>query len=227
MPDELPDVLLSPDVAVLERAVRERPDVAAAVLDQMHYGQLHPAAPHDDQVRARNGAAEPRDGPTRGQGEPGDGRPAHDGGRTGWVVIAADGRRGDAGRGDAIVGTRAAGPGRTSARGHRGGRAGVDALTALVASLLARLHGLTADAVCPGGWPWAVSLLGVAVGLLPAAGAAAVALWRRRIGSRYGPAESAVLAGTGLLACGVCRCWCSSPRAGSSPRRRAAVPFRG
>jgi membrane protein len=38
-PDELPPVLLSPDVAVLERAVRERPDVAAAVLDQMHYGQ--------------------------------------------------------------------------------------------------------------------------------------------------------------------------------------------
>ena len=44
---------------------------------------------------------------------------------------------------------------------------------------------------------------GCGVGLLPAAGAAAVALWRRRIGSRYGPAESAVLAGTGLLACGV------------------------
>ena len=43
----------------------------------------------------------------------------------------------------------------------------------------------------------------MAVGLLPAAGAAAVALWRRRIGSRYGPAGSAVLAGTGLLACGV------------------------
>ena len=62
---------------------------------------------------------------------------------------------------------------------------------------------MTADAVCPGGWPWAVSLLGVAVGLLPAAGAAAVALWRRRIGSRYGPAESVVLAGAGLLACGV------------------------
>ena len=79
----------------------------------------------------------------------------------------------------------------------------MDALTALVASLIAKLHGLTADGVCPGGWPWAVSLLGVAVGLLPAAGAAAVTLRRRRIGSRYGPAESAVLAGTGLLACGV------------------------
>jgi hypothetical protein len=75
---ELPDVLLSPDVAVLERAVRERPDVAAAVLDQMRYGQRHLAAPHDDQRGARNGAAEPRDGqPPPDQG---DGRPAHDGG---------------------------------------------------------------------------------------------------------------------------------------------------
>ena len=62
-PDELPDILLSPDVAVLERAVRERPDVAAAVLDQMHYGQVHPTAPHP----AHNGAVEPAD-------EHGDGR---------------------------------------------------------------------------------------------------------------------------------------------------------
>ncbi len=117
VPDELPDVLLSPDVAVLERAVRERPDVAAAVLDQMRYGQLRPAAPHDDEVRARNGAGEPRDG--HAQQEPGDGSgdgtvPPTTGARTGWVVIAADGRRrGDARRGDAIVGTRAR-PGRTS-----------------------------------------------------------------------------------------------------------------
>ncbi|MDT0351276.1 serine/threonine-protein kinase [Pseudonocardia charpentierae] len=79
----------------------------------------------------------------------------------------------------------------------------MEALTALVAGLLAELHLLTADAVCPGGWPWAVSLMGVAVGLLPAAGTAAVAIWRRRIGSRYGPAESVVLVGVGVLACGV------------------------
>lgn len=83
VPDEVPDVLLSPDVAVLERAVRERPDVAAAVLDQMRYGQRSAVAPHDDQAGARNGAAEPRDGqePDDPAGrEPGDGRPAHDGG---------------------------------------------------------------------------------------------------------------------------------------------------
>ena len=37
-PEHVPNVLLAPDVAVLERAVRERPDVAAAVLAQLHYG---------------------------------------------------------------------------------------------------------------------------------------------------------------------------------------------
>ncbi len=36
-PEAVPGVLLTPDVAVLERAVRERPDVAAAVLEQMRY----------------------------------------------------------------------------------------------------------------------------------------------------------------------------------------------
>jgi membrane protein len=44
VPGHIPDVLLAPDVAVLERAVRERPDVAAAVLEQMHYGVVDPKA---------------------------------------------------------------------------------------------------------------------------------------------------------------------------------------
>ena len=79
----------------------------------------------------------------------------------------------------------------------------MEALTALVARLLARLQGVTADAVCPGEWPWAVTLLGVGVGLLPAAGAAAVALWRRRIGSGYGPVAKVVLVGTGVLTAGL------------------------
>jgi predicted Ser/Thr protein kinase len=79
----------------------------------------------------------------------------------------------------------------------------VETLTALVAGFVGRLHGLTTDAVCPGGWPWAVSLLGVGVGLLPVAGAVAVALWRRRIGSRYGFGRSLLLVGTGLLAAGL------------------------
>jgi eukaryotic-like serine/threonine-protein kinase len=80
---------------------------------------------------------------------------------------------------------------------------GVDALTALVAGLVASLRsGLAAD-VCPGGWPWAVSVLGVGVGLLPAAGALGVALFRRRIGSRYGAGESVLLALTGVVSAGL------------------------
>ena len=38
--EALPEVLLAPDVALLERAVRQRPDVAAAILTQMHYGPV-------------------------------------------------------------------------------------------------------------------------------------------------------------------------------------------
>ncbi|WP_233159828.1 serine/threonine-protein kinase [Pseudonocardia sp. MH-G8] len=79
----------------------------------------------------------------------------------------------------------------------------MDALTALVAGLVASLRtGLAAD-VCPGGWPWAVSAFGVAVGLLPAAGAVGVALMRKRIGSRYGAGESVLLALTGLVSAGL------------------------
>ena len=62
VPGHLPDVLLAPDVAVLERAVRERPDVAAAVLEQMHYGVVDPIT-------------EPAK-PLAGPAAVGDGRPA-------------------------------------------------------------------------------------------------------------------------------------------------------
>lgn len=79
----------------------------------------------------------------------------------------------------------------------------MDALTALVAALLSALRVLTDTAVCPGGWAWATSALGVGVGLSPTVGALGVAVARRRIGPRYGPAESVVLAGTGLLTAGL------------------------
>ena len=55
VPEELPDVLLSPDVTILERAVRERPDVAAAVLEQMRYGQLRSGVQHGG-TPGRNGS---------------------------------------------------------------------------------------------------------------------------------------------------------------------------
>jgi hypothetical protein len=80
---------------------------------------------------------------------------------------------------------------------------GVDALTALVAGLVASLRTALAADVCPGGWPWAVSVLGIGVGLLPTAGAVAVAVLRKRIGSRYGAGESALLAVVGLVSAGL------------------------
>lgn len=68
-PDELPDVLLSPDVAVLERAVRERPDVAAAVLDQLHYRELHRDGACPGGADRRGAAAGEPDGPDRVGGD--------------------------------------------------------------------------------------------------------------------------------------------------------------
>jgi eukaryotic-like serine/threonine-protein kinase len=79
----------------------------------------------------------------------------------------------------------------------------VDALIALVAGLVASLRTALAADVCPGGWPWAVTALGIGVGLLPTAGAVLVAVLRKRIGSRYGPGESVLLALAGLVGAGL------------------------
>ena len=79
----------------------------------------------------------------------------------------------------------------------------MDGLTALLAGLLASLRAAVATDICPGGWPWAVSALGVAIGLLPTAGLVVVALLRRRIGSRYGAGESALLIGLGVVSAGL------------------------
>lgn len=79
----------------------------------------------------------------------------------------------------------------------------MDGLTALVAGLIAGLRSLVDTDFCPGGWPWAVTALGVGVGLLPTVGAVLVAVLRRRIGSRYGAGASALLIGTGLLTAGL------------------------
>jgi hypothetical protein len=79
----------------------------------------------------------------------------------------------------------------------------VEAVSALVAGVLSALRALVAPDVCPGGWAWATSALGVGVGLLPTSGAVAVAVLRRRIGSAYGVVESVVLIGLGLLTAGL------------------------
>ncbi|MEU6701489.1 protein kinase [Pseudonocardia sp. NPDC046786] len=83
----------------------------------------------------------------------------------------------------------------------------MDALVALVAGVLNSIRGLGIPDVCPGDWAWSVTALGVLAGLLPTAGAAAVALIRRRIGSGsssgYGVAESVLIGGIGVLAAGL------------------------
>ncbi|GAA4538334.1 serine/threonine-protein kinase [Pseudonocardia xishanensis] len=79
----------------------------------------------------------------------------------------------------------------------------MDTLVALVGQLLSGLRAAAAPELCPGGWAWAASLLGVGVGLLPAVGAFAVALLRRRIGSGYGGGRGALLAGLGVLFAGL------------------------
>jgi hypothetical protein len=79
----------------------------------------------------------------------------------------------------------------------------VDGLSAQLAGLIASLRGVLGTDACPGGWPWAVSALGVGVGLLPTLGLIGVAVLRRRIGSRYGVGESALLIGLGVLSAGL------------------------
>nr|WP_239028619.1 serine/threonine-protein kinase [Pseudonocardia acidicola] len=76
-------------------------------------------------------------------------------------------------------------------------------MAALLAGLLNGLRPIVAPDVCPGGWAWATSAVGVGVGLLPTVGAVGVALWRRRIGSHYGVGESLVLTATGVLTAGI------------------------
>jgi eukaryotic-like serine/threonine-protein kinase len=79
----------------------------------------------------------------------------------------------------------------------------VDGLTALLVGLVASLRAGLGTDVCPGGWPWAVSALGVAIGLLPTVGLVAVAVLRRQIGSRYGVGESSLLIGIGVVTAGL------------------------
>lgn len=71
---------------------------------------------------------------------------------------------------------------------------------ALLVRLLMGLRTLAPD-VFPGPWAWAVSLLGVGVGLLPAVGALLIASVRKTVGSHYGIATSVLFAATGVL-CG-------------------------
>ncbi len=75
----------------------------------------------------------------------------------------------------------------------------MDGVTAVVAGLLSALHRSVAPDVCPGGWPWAVSLLGVLVGLLPAVGALLVGMLRKTAGN----GASVVCAALGFMFAGL------------------------
>ena len=75
----------------------------------------------------------------------------------------------------------------------------MDGVTALIAGLLTALHRSVAPDVCPGGWPWAVSLLGVFVGLLPGVGALLVAMLRKAVGN----SASVVCAAIGFVFAGL------------------------
>ncbi|GAY10765.1 serine/threonine-protein kinase [Pseudonocardia sp. N23] len=78
----------------------------------------------------------------------------------------------------------------------------MDTLAALLAGLLDNLRSIGPD-VCPGPWAWATTVLGIAVGLLPTVGTVGVALWRKRIGSRYNAAQGTALAAIGVVTCGL------------------------
>lgn len=79
----------------------------------------------------------------------------------------------------------------------------MDGVTALVASLISGLRAAIGTDVLVGGWAWAITALGLLVGLLPAAGAVLVALWRRWIGSRYGAVEAIGLGMLGIVFAGL------------------------
>ena len=79
----------------------------------------------------------------------------------------------------------------------------MDGLTALLAGWVGGLRAALGIAACPGPWPWAVSLLGVGVGLLPTVGLFGVAILRRRVGSRYRVGSSVTLAGLGVVFAGL------------------------
>jgi predicted Ser/Thr protein kinase len=76
----------------------------------------------------------------------------------------------------------------------------VDELTVLVAGLLSGLHAVAPE-VFPGSWAWTLTMLGVLVGLVPAAGAVLVALLRRATGSSGGGAL--LIVAIGVLTAGV------------------------
>ncbi|GAA2537770.1 serine/threonine-protein kinase [Pseudonocardia hydrocarbonoxydans] len=97
----------------------------------------------------------------------------------------------------------------------------MDAVSALVAGLISGLRAMLNTDVVVGGWAWAITALGVLVGLLPAAGALLVAIWRKGIGSRYGPGTAAGLTVIGVVSAGLLP-WLAFTATGDVVRAAAA-----
>lgn len=79
----------------------------------------------------------------------------------------------------------------------------MEGVTALVAALISGLRAVLNTDVVVGGWAWAITALGLLVGLLPAVGAVVVALWRKAIGSRYHAGVAAGLVAIGVVFAGL------------------------
>ena len=74
----------------------------------------------------------------------------------------------------------------------------VGGLAQLIGSLLSWIH-QGAPNICPGAWPWTVSLAGALLAISPLLGAIAVALLRKGTGNNYGVGMLATLGGFGLF----------------------------
>lgn len=74
----------------------------------------------------------------------------------------------------------------------------VGGLAQLIGSLLSWIHQDTPN-ICPGAWPWTVSVTGALLAVSPLIGAIAVALVRKATGNRYGVGMLASLGGLGLF----------------------------
>jgi hypothetical protein len=74
----------------------------------------------------------------------------------------------------------------------------VGGLAQLIGSLLAWIHQDTPN-ICPGAWPWTVSVAGALLAVSPVLGAVAVALVRKVTGNSYGVGMLATLGGFGLF----------------------------
>jgi predicted Ser/Thr protein kinase len=74
----------------------------------------------------------------------------------------------------------------------------VGGLAQLIGSLLSWIHQGTPN-ICPGSWPWTVSLAGALLAISPLLGALLAALLRKGTGNNYGVGMLATLGGIGLL----------------------------